>query len=151
MASARYQHKIDTLNHMEKFTCILIDENNQDRERLTTLLKENNLIEIIGSNHHAKEGLDLVNELEPNFLFFAVKNDDSNAFKLLEKIRKQPTIVFLTDNQDAVKSFETNKLHYLRKPFKPSDVQQLLLAFQKTHHQIASKMQGILAKLKLED
>lgn len=136
---------------MEKLTCIIIDQNDKDREKLAQFLTEAGSAEIIARTSNTKDGLVLVNDLEPNLLFLAVKSDDTTAFKFLEKIKKQPTIIFLTDNEASAKTFETNKLHYLKKPIASGDVSQLLTAFQKTHQQIAVKMQGLLGKLKFED
>ncbi len=136
---------------MEKTTCLLIDESDQDSGKLTTLLAAVDSIKIIGNTNSYKEGLILVNDLEPNILFLAVKGDGSSAFKLLEKIKKQPTIIFLADNDANLKTFEANRLHFLKKPIAAKDLSQLLNSFQKTHQQLANKMQGLLGKLKLED
>ena len=136
---------------MEKITCILIESNEKDGEKLIALLNEISSVEIVGATTNTKDGLVLVNDLEPNLLFLAVKPDDLATFKFLEKIKKQPTIVFLVNDEASIKTFQTNQLHYLKKPFKPNDVKQLLTDFQKTHQQLGAKMQGLLGKLKLED
>jgi DNA-binding LytR/AlgR family response regulator len=136
---------------MEKTTCILIGQNEKDVEKLITLLNEINSVEVVGAADNTKDGLLLVNDLEPNLLFLAVKADDLTSFKFLEKIKKQPTIVFLVNDEASIKTFQTNQLRYLKKPFKSDDVKQLLMDFQKTHQQLGTKMQGLLGKLKFED
>lgn len=136
---------------MEKITCVIIESNEKDSEKLTLQLSETNSVAIVGATKNTKDGLVLVNDLEPNLLFLAVKADDVTAFKFLEKIKKQPTIVFLTDSETNSQTFEANGLRYLKKPFKSDDVKQLLMDFQKTHQQLGAKMQGLLGKLKFED
>ena len=136
---------------MEKLTCILIEESDSDLEKLKSLLEKTGLTTVIGTTKSTKTALDLVKTFEPNILFLVVKTNDLNAFKFIDKIEKQPTIVFLTDNDEVTKTFEVNRLNYLKKPFILSDVERLLQNFQSTHQQIANKMQGLLSKLKLED
>nr|WP_294898371.1 response regulator [uncultured Pedobacter sp.] len=136
---------------MEKFTCIIIDEELKESENLSDILTQNDFVKVLATVTNVKEGLSLVNDKEPNLLFLAVKGDDLSALKFIEKIKKQPTIIFLTNNNDSVKTFEVNKLHYLKKPLKATEIQQLIASLQKTHQQIALKMQGLLGKLKFED
>lgn len=136
---------------MEKINVVLFDECDKDREKLYSLLLGFEFVDIIGSTNSLKNALDLVNNLEPNILFLAVKADDLNAFKFLEKIKKQPTIVFSSDSGANIETFKNASLLYLKKPYTLIAIQQLLNNFQKMHQQLASKMQGLLGKLKLDD
>lgn len=136
---------------MEKTTCILYNEFDADRQNLAALLREFDFIEIVSQSNNLKKSLALVNELEPNLFFLAIKANESNAFQVLEKIKKQPTIVFISNDKAHIEMFEQNQFHYLTTPFKLTDIQKLLRNFQKTHQQLAVKMQGLLGKLKLED
>ncbi|WP_161603003.1 LytR/AlgR family response regulator transcription factor [Pedobacter arcticus] len=136
---------------MEKTTCLLLDESEKDRASLISLLKAIDFVEIVGSTNNFKEGLTLVNELEPNLLFLDVKGDGAAAYKFIEKIKKQPTIVFLTDDDANVKTFSANRLHYLKKPVTAEGLTFLLNSFQQTHQQLADKMKGLLGQLKLEN
>ncbi len=135
---------------MEKTTCIILDENEKDRLDLTEVLKQFDFLQVIANIGNAKDGLVLINDLEPNLLFLGFKADDSNTFKFLEKIKKQPTIVFSTNNNADIEIFETANLLYLKKPYSLNAVQQLLNDFRKTHQQLAQKMQGLLGKLKFD-
>lgn len=135
---------------MANFTGIIIDENTNDAERLVALLKQTNEVEVVGTANNFKTGLELLDNLEPNLLFLAVKNNDPNAFKFIEKVKKQPTIIFVTDDNESSNSFVANKLYCLKKPLTILGIQQLMGTLLKTHQQIALKMQGLLGKLKLE-
>ena len=136
---------------MEKTTCLLLDESDQDRTNLSSLLKAIDFVEIVGSANNFKEGLILVNDLEPNLLFLAIKGDGAPAFKFIEKIKKQPTIIFLTNDDENAKTFKANRLPYLEKPVTAKSLVQVVNSFQQTHQQLATKMKGLLGKLKLED
>lgn len=136
---------------MEKINVVLFDECDKDREKLYSLLLGFDFVDIIGNTNSLKNALELVDNLEPNILFLAVKANDLNAFKFLEKIKKQPTIVFSSDNEANIETFKNASLLYLKKPYTLIAVQQLLNNFQKMHQQLASKMQGLLGKLKLDD
>ena len=135
---------------MEKTTYLIIDESDQDREALTKLINSLTTMELTESTNSFKNGLALVNQLEPNILFIAVKGDGANAFNFLEKLKKQPTIIFLADT-DYAKTFETNKLNYITKPVKSKDLEAVLSNINKNHQQIANKMQGLMGKLKFEE
>lgn len=136
---------------MEKINVVLLDECDKDREKLSALLNEFDFVEIVGNTNSLNNAVDLINNLEPQLLFLGVKDDEANAFGILEKIKKQPTIIFSTDHPESLKTFEKANLRCLKKPYTLNDLKQLLNNFQQTHQQLATKMQGLLGKLKFDD
>ena len=137
---------------MEKLTCIIIDEDQQDGAKLAQFLNKGENTEVIGNTSNFKEGVVLANQLEPNILFLSLKGDDLSAFKTLEKIKKQPTMVLIVNKTSSnVSTFEANGLNYLTKPIAEKDLQSLFAKLNQTHNQLAQKMQGLLGKLKFED
>lgn len=136
---------------MEKINVVLLDESDKDREKLTVLLNEFDFVNVVGNTNNPKDALRLIDALEPQLLFLGIKADNIDAFKLLEKVKKQPTIVFSTDHTETIKTFEAASLRYVKKPYSLDSLQQLLISYQETHQQLAIKMQGLLNKLKFDD
>ncbi len=137
---------------MRYFTCIIIEEDATESARLKDLITQIGNTEVIGTTTTIKHAINLLNDLEPNLMFLSLNGDDLSAFKTLEKIKKQPTIVLIVNKTSAnVSTFEANGLNYLTKPITEKDLQSLFAKLNQTHNQLAQKMQGLLGKLKFED
>lgn len=135
---------------MEKYTCLIIEENTEDTNQLKELISSYNFLEIIGATQNLKEGLNLLNLLEPQILFLNFELNTANKSQLLEKVKKQPTIFFLIDDlAETKKTFEENGFRYIVKPFNQTQIKQSLTNFMQTHQQLATKMQALMGKLKL--
>ncbi|HEX7365597.1 MAG TPA: hypothetical protein VF273_00795 [Pelobium sp.] len=136
---------------MEKITCVLYNPFDIERQNLVLLLASIDFIELIGQSSNLEDCIDLNNNLEPQLLFIAVKPNQNHAFKVLEKLKKQPTIIFIIDDETAIEAPANGSFYYLNTPVKLPDVQNVLKNFTKTHRQLADKMQGLLNKLKFND
>ncbi len=136
--------------NMEIQTAIIFDATDADRDSLSQFLLDYS-IKTVGSSNNLIEILDIINLKEPNILFLAGSPADTGIAKLLEKIKKQPTLVFLIhEDADIIKMLMGNNLLFLTLPIKPAELKTLLLKYQTTHLQLAQKMQLVLGKLKLE-
>jgi len=137
---------------MRNFSCIIIEECTEESIRLKDLITQTQNTEVVGTVANINDAINLLNTLEPNLLFASVKGDDLSIFKLLEKVKKQPTIVLIVDKTCInIATFKANGLNYLTKPVEEKDLKSLFTKLNQTHNQLAQKMQGLLGKLKLED
>ncbi|MFC5284199.1 response regulator [Pedobacter alpinus] len=137
---------------MEKFSCLIIEENTKDVLQLSEILNSFKYLEIIGNTENVKEGLNLLNTLEPQILFLNFQLNNTNKSQLLEKVKKQPTIFFIIDDDhETKKNFELNGFKYIVKPYHQTQIKQALDSIMQTHNQLATKMQSLLGKLKFED
>jgi two-component system LytT family response regulator len=115
-----------------KKNAIIIDDERLARNELKKMLALHPEIEVIGEAANADEGLNLINELNPDLILLDVQMPVKTGFDLLEELEKVPTVVFTTAYDEyAIRAFEVNALDYLLKPIDPkrfSDAVQKFLA-----------------------
>jgi len=96
---------------------LIIDDESLARQRLKRLLTKYDLINLIGEAANGVEGLDMVENLQPDLIFLDIEMPGLNGFEMLSRLSKQPKVIFTTAyDQYAVKAFEEESLDYLLKP-----------------------------------
>jgi two-component system LytT family response regulator len=115
-----------------KKNAVIIDDERLARNELKKMLVVHPEIEIIGEAANADEGLQLINELNPDLVFLDVQMPVKTGFDLLQELEKLPAVIFTTAYDEyAIRAFEVNALDYLLKPIDPkrlSDAIQKFLA-----------------------
>jgi two-component system LytT family response regulator len=78
-------------------------------------------IRVLAESDSIREGIQLVNELQPNFLFLDIKLGDGTGFDLIDQLTIDlPKIIFTTAfDEFAVKAFRYHAIDYLLKPIDP--------------------------------
>ncbi|MBK8711052.1 MAG: LytTR family transcriptional regulator DNA-binding domain-containing protein [Niastella sp.] len=113
------------------YKAIIIDDERLARAELKKLLTDLPEIEVIGEAANAKEGLERIEELNPDLIFLDVQMPGKTGFDMLLELDKAPHVIFTTAYDEfALKAFEVNALDYLMKPIVP---QRLADALQKLH------------------
>lgn len=99
---------------------LIIEDETLARNRLKRLLTPyESKIEIIGEASNGKMGLEMIEELKPDFIFLDIQMPLLNGFEMLSHLSFQPYIVFTTAyDQYALKAFEENSIDFLLKPIK---------------------------------
>lgn len=86
-----------------------------------TLLLNNysNEISYEGSTDSVSKAIDLINEVNPDIVFFDIQLKDGVAFEILDSFEKISfEIVFITAyNEFAIKAFKYHAVNYMLKPF----------------------------------
>ncbi len=101
------------------YKCIIIDDEKLARERLKRLISQlnSNVFDIIAEATNGQEGLEMVNDLQPDLIFLDIEMPLLNGFEMLAKLKIQPKVIFTTAyDQYAIKAFEENSVDYLLKP-----------------------------------
>jgi two-component system LytT family response regulator len=115
-----------------KKNAIIIDDERLARNELKKMLVLHPEIEVIGEAANADEGLNLINELNPDLILLDVQMPVKTGFELLQELEKLPAVIFTTAYDEyAIRAFEVNALDYLLKPIDPkrlSDAVQKFLA-----------------------
>jgi two-component system LytT family response regulator len=115
-----------------KKNAIIIDDERLARNELKKMLVLHPEIEVIGEAANADEGLNLINELNPDLILLDVQMPVKTGFELLQALEKLPAVIFTTAYDEyAIRAFEVNALDYLLKPIDPkrlSDAVQKFLA-----------------------
>ena len=110
---------------------IIIDDERLARNELKKLLQDFGEIEIIDEAANVQEGLEKIEQHNPDLIFLDIQMPGKTGFDLLEELERAPRVIFTTAYDEfALKAFEVNALDYLLKPVEPK---RLSDAIQKIH------------------
>ncbi len=111
---------------------IIIDDERLARNELKKLLQDYPEVEVIAEAANANEGLQKVEELQPDLIFLDIQMPGKTGFDMLTELDRAPYVIFTTAYDEyALKAFEVNALDYLLKPVEPK---RLADALQKLEH-----------------
>ena len=112
---------------------ILIDDERLARTELRKLLSEFPEIEIVAEAANANEGIERIEEFNPDLIFLDIQMPGKTGFEMLAELNKVPFVIFTTAYDEyALRAFEVNALDYLLKPIEPK---RLADAIQKLQQQ----------------
>src|SRR3954467_15036397 len=110
---------------------IIIDDERLARSELKKLLTDYPEIEIVAEAANASEGIEKIENLNPDLVFLDIQMPGKTGFDLLAELDRAPHVIFTTAYDEyALKAFEVNALDYLLKPVEPK---RLADAIQKLH------------------
>ncbi|CAN5337804.1 LytTR family DNA-binding domain-containing protein [soil metagenome] len=99
---------------------LIIDDERLARNELKKLLEDFSDIEVIGEAANANEGIQKIEDLNPDLIFLDIQMPGKTGFDMLAEVEKAPHVIFVTAYDDyAIKAFEVNALDYLLKPVEP--------------------------------
>jgi two-component system, LytTR family, response regulator len=117
------------------FRTIIIDDERLARNELKKLLQEFGEIEVIDEAANVQEGIEKIEQHNPDLIFLDIQMPGKTGFDLLEELERTPKVIFTTAYDEfALKAFEVNALDYLLKPVEP---RRLSDAVQKLHQEEA--------------
>lgn len=136
---------------MEKFSTIVIDDEEIARLRLRSLLEEFPDIEIVTT---AFDGIDAVEKIlnyRPELIFLDIEIPGLNGFEVLDKLDYSPFVIFTTAYDEyALKAFDTFSVDYLVKPINSSKLQKAVKKLHKLKSNVLNKekVEKLLTHLK---
>lgn len=99
---------------------ILIDDERLARNELKKLLETHPEIDIVAEASNVQEGLDKIDEHQPDLIFLDIQMPGKTGFDLLAELDRTPEVIFTTAYDEyALRAFEVNALDYLLKPIEP--------------------------------
>src|SRR4051812_41044354 len=104
----------------ERFRALVADDEPVAREAVTTLLRSEAAVSVVGEARSGAETVDLVRRLRPDLLFLDVQMPGGDGFAVLEQLGPDVPrgVVFVTAfDAHAVRAFEVHALDYVVKPF----------------------------------
>lgn len=127
---------------MKIWKTIIIDDEDLARQRLKRLLKPYDNFEIIGEASNGAEGLEQIEQLQPELIFLDIEMPVLNGFEMLAKLKQQPKVVFTTAyDQYAIKAFEEDSIDYLLKPIETERLEKTVRKLQQSTQQPAIPLQ----------
>ncbi|SOE19791.1 two component transcriptional regulator, LytTR family [Spirosomataceae bacterium TFI 002] len=132
---------------MKKLKTILVDDEELAINRLERLLKEFNIIEIIGTASDGVAAVKIINELQPDLVFLDIQMPGLNGFEVLNLLTSpKPKVVFATAyDHYAIKAFEENSLDYLLKPIEKERLAKTIAKLESD--EVSLPTQELLASL----
>src|ERR1051325_7066226 len=105
----------------------IVDDEPLAVKRLTRLLRQTGRVEIVGSTMKPAEALEFLSEQNVDAVFLDIQMPGMTGFEMLEKLPKQPAIVFTTAfDRFALDAFEVNSVDYLLKPIEIDRLEKAL-------------------------
>jgi len=98
---------------------VTVDDEPLARERVSTLVRETEGLELIGEANNGIQALDLITGLDPDLVFIDVEMPELSGFGVIAALddARVPAVIFITAfEQYALKAFEVGAVDYLQKP-----------------------------------
>jgi two-component system LytT family response regulator len=120
-------------------TTFVVDDEPLARKRVTSLLRDDPEISIVGTFDSASEAADQARELAPQLLLLDIRMPELDGFELVASLADQglhPYVIFVTAYSDrSMDAFAVGAIDYLLKPF---DDERFARAIQRAKSLIAS-------------
>ena len=120
---------------MTKIRTMVVDDETMARERIVSLLHQEQDIELIGQCADGAQAVHAIHDQQPDLVFLDVQMPACDGFGVIRQVgpERMPAVVFTTAYDEyALKAFEVHALDYLLKPFGRERFQQAL-AHARTH------------------
>jgi two-component system LytT family response regulator len=122
---------------------IIIDDERLARAELKKLLLDFGEIEVVGEAANAKEGIDKIEELQPDLIFLDIQMPGKTGFDMLAELDRAPHVIFTTAYDEfALKAFEVNALDYLMKPIEPRRLADAIHKLQQAEEKEMATLAG---------
>ncbi len=111
----------------EKIRSVIVEDEKNSMMALQTLLEKYcPQVEVAGVAANVREGIQVIDDIQPDLVFLDIAMPDGDGFEILEKVEyKFFDVIFTTAyDQFALKAFEFSALHYLLKPINFRDLQE---------------------------
>jgi two-component system, LytTR family, response regulator len=131
---------------MRTIKTLVVDDEPLARERVVSLLKDEEGIELLGECRDGLEAIAAIKGLTPDLVFLDVQMPGADGFQVLKAVGAEhmPVVVFVTAyDQHALRAFDVRALDYLLKPF---DRERFRDTLQRARTQIEQQDTGDLGR-----
>jgi len=105
----------------------LVDDESLALKRLSRLLRQTHRVDIVGSTEKPEEAVRFLSKSAVDAVFLDIQMPGMTGFELLQKLPKEPAIVFTTAyDRFALDAFEVNSIDYLLKPIELDRLEKAL-------------------------
>lgn len=114
---------------MSKIRTMVVDDEPVARERIVSLLAQEQDIEVVGECSDGHQAVSAIQAQHPDLVFLDVQMPACDGFGVIEQVGadRMPPVVFVTAYDEyALRAFEVHAIDYLLKPFGRDRFQQTL-------------------------
>ncbi len=122
---------------MNKIRTLVVDDEPMARERVLSLLQQEEDVEVVGECSDGSQALAAIQHHAPDLVFLDVQMPELDGFAVLEAIggNRMPAVVFVTAfDQYAVRAFDAQAIDYVLKPI---DTERFRRALQRARSHLA--------------
>ena len=104
---------------MNKLRVVIADDERPAREFLKSILREFDLVEIVGEAENGSDAVELIKRVKPDLAILDLKMPEVSGLDAVKLLRKSqmPLVAFVTAHDEyAVQAFDVNAVDYLLKP-----------------------------------
>ena len=102
---------------MEKWNCLIVDDEDVDRLMVVSFAKRFPKLNIIGAFKSSKEALEILDQQKIDILFLDIDMPELSGVDFRKKASEVPVCIFITGHAEyAVESFELETLDFIVKP-----------------------------------
>ncbi len=133
-----------------KIRVLIVDDEPLARERIRTLLTEQEALEVVGECPDGEQAIATIRQERPDLVFLDIQMPGLNGFQVLQAIEPElmPVVIFVTAyDKHALAAFEVHALDYLLKPFKPARFKE---AVERAREHLRNRSSGDLNQRLLE-
>jgi two-component system LytT family response regulator len=122
------------MNHSNAIRVIIIDDEEEARDVISTLLSEFRDVQIIGMAGDADAGLALIVRENPDLVLLDISMPRKTGLDMVAELRNfssTPAVVFVTAYDEfAIRAFKVSALDYLLKPVDPQALADMLMRYR---------------------
>ena len=114
---------------MTKIRTLVVDDEPMGRERVLSLLQQEEDVEVIGECSDGTQAIAAIQQHSPDLVFLDIQMPGANGFGVIDAVgaHRMPNVIFVTAYDEyALKAFEYHALDYLLKPFNRDRFQETL-------------------------
>ena len=112
---------------MMDIKAVIIDDERLARAELISLLKNHNIVNILGEATNATEGIALIKSKNPDVIFLDIQMPGINGFEMIKQLDEVPKVVFVTAyDEHAIEAFKVDAIDYLLKPVDPIRLEECI-------------------------
>ena len=114
---------------MNKIRTLVVDDEPMARERVLSLLQQEDDVEVVGECADGTQALAAIQHQAPDLVFLDVQMPGVDGFGVIEAVgaEKMPSVIFVTAYDEyALRAFEVHALDYLLKPFSRDRFREML-------------------------
>ena len=114
---------------MSKIRTMVVDDEPMARERIVSLLAQEQDIEVVGECADGQQAVNAIQAQHPDLVFLDVQMPACDGFGVIQQVGadRMPPVVFVTAYDEyALRAFEVHAIDYLLKPFGRDRFQQTL-------------------------
>ena len=117
---------------MSLIRAYVVDDESLAVQRLTRMLEETGRVQVVGSTTDAEVALAFLQAHDVDVLFLDIQMPELTGFQLLERLERDPFVVFTTAyDHYAIDAFTVNSIDYLLKPIEADRLDRALDKLQR--------------------